>query len=206
MLATIASMVLGAVAAIGQTNIKRLMAYSSIGHVGFALVGLAAGSVQGTQGVLIYLAIYLAMTLGTFACILSMKREKGYVEDIAELGGLASTNLGLAFVLGLLMFSLAGIPPLAGFWAKWYVFLAAIKAGLYPLAIIGVIASVVGAYYYLRIVKVMFFDEQKERFSPVAAKAMVVMVLSSLFVLAFSLPQLGGPIVEAAAQAAKSLR
>ena len=203
---SIASMVLGAVAAIGQTNIKRLMAYSSIGHVGFALVGLAAGSEQGTQGVLIYLAIYLAMTLGTLACILSMKREKGYVEEIDELGGLASSNLGLAFVLGLLMFSLAGIPPLAGFWAKWYVFLAAIKAGLYPLAIIGVVASVVGAYYYLRIVKVMFFDEQKERFSPVAAKAMVVMVLSSLFVLAFSLPQLGGPIVEAAAQAAKSLR
>ena len=202
----IASMALGAVAAIGQTNIKRLMAYSSIGHVGFALVGLAAGSEEGTQGVLVYMAVYLAMTLGTFACILSMRREKGYVEDIDELGGLSKTNLGLAFVLGVLMFSLAGIPPLAGFWAKWYVFLAAIKAGLYPLAVIGVVASVIGAFYYLRIVKIMFFDDEKERFSPVATKALVVMALSCLFVLAFSLPQLGDSIVSAAADAARSLR
>jgi NADH-quinone oxidoreductase subunit N len=202
----VASMLLGAVAAIGQTNIKRLMAYSSIGHVGFALVGLAAGSEQGVQGVLIYMAIYLVMTLGTFACILSMRREKGFVEDIDELGGLANSNLGLAFVLGLLMFSLAGIPPLAGFWAKWYVFLAAIKAGLYPLAVIGVVASVVGAYYYLRIVKVMFFDEPKERFNSVPAKALLVMALSGLLVVGFSLPQIGAPVVEAAANAARSLR
>lgn len=202
----IASMVLGAVAAIGQTNIKRLMGYSAIGHIGFALVGLAAGSEEGTQGVLIYMAIYLAMTLGAFACILSMHREKGYVEEIAELGGLAGTNLGLAAIFGVLMFSLAGIPPLAGFWAKWYVFLAAIKAGLYPLAVIGVVSSVVGAFYYLNIVKVMFFDEQKERFSPIASKPLVVMVLSCIVVIAFSLPPIGDSIVAAAAEAARSLR
>ena len=168
---SIASMVLGAVAAIGQTNIKRLMAYSSIGHVGFALVGLAAGNDEGVQGVLIYMAIYLAMTLGTFACILTMRRKGGYVEDIEELGGLAKTNLGVAFVMAMLMFSLAGIPPLAGFWAKWYVFLAAVKAGLWPLAIIGVIASVVGCYYYLRIVKVMFFDDARKASSRCRARS-----------------------------------
>ena len=161
---SIASMVLGAFAAIGQTNIKRLLAYSSIGHVGFALIGLAANNAEGTAGVLIYLAIYVAMTLGSFACVLSMRRKGGNVEEIAELSGLAKTDLTLASILGLLMFSLAGIPPLAGFWAKWYVFLPAIKAGLYPLAVIGVVSSVIGAYYYLRIVKVMFFDEAVEAF------------------------------------------
>ncbi len=201
---SIASMVLGAVAAIGQTNIKRLMAYSSIGHVGFALVGLAAGNDEGVQGVLIYMAIYLAMTLGTFACILTMRRKGGYVEDISELGGLAKTNLGVAFVMAMLMFSLAGIPPLAGFWAKWYVFLAAVKAGLWPLAIIGVIASVVGCYYYLRIVKVMFFDDAKEGFLPVQGKVGFVMALAGLFVLFYVVYP--APLVDAATVAAKALR
>ncbi|MGI9415461.1 MAG: NADH-quinone oxidoreductase subunit NuoN, partial [Hyphomicrobiales bacterium] len=156
---SIASMVLGAFAAIGQTNIKRLMAYSSIGHMGFALVGLAAGSQEGVKGVVIYLTIYLVMTLGTFACILAMRRRTGTVETIADLAGLARNNPMMAFVLAMLMFSLAGIPPLAGFFAKFYVFLAAIQAGLYALAVIGVLASVVGAYYYVRIVKIMYFDE-----------------------------------------------
>ena len=202
---SIASMVLGAFAAIGQTNIKRLIAYSSIGHVGFALVGLASNNAEGTAGVLIYLAIYVAMTLGTFACVLSMRRGDKNVEDIDQLAGLAKTDLRLASILALLMFSLAGIPPLAGFWAKWYAFLPAIKAGLYPLAIIGVVASVVGAFYYLRIIKIMFFDEAAEKFEPVETKAFVVMALSALFVVAFVLPFVGGALVNAATAAAAAL-
>ncbi|MDX2258100.1 MAG: NADH-quinone oxidoreductase subunit NuoN [Hyphomicrobiaceae bacterium] len=202
----IGSMLLGAFGAIGQSNIKRLMAYSSIGHVGFALVGLSAGSQEGAQGVLVYLAIYLAMTLGTFACILAMRRGDEMVEAIGELGGLAQTNLPMAFALGMLMFSLAGIPPLAGFFAKLYVFQAVVKAGLYPLAVLGVIASVIGAYYYLRVVKIMFFDEPRERFAPVPGRLGFVMAGSVVFLFAFSIPQIGTPIVEAAGAAARSLR
>jgi NADH-quinone oxidoreductase subunit N len=206
---SIASMVLGSLAAIGQTNIKRLLAYSSIGHVGFALVGLAAAGndatrVEGIQGVLVYMAIYLVMTLGSFACILSLRRDGKQIEEIAELGGLAKTNLWLAFVLGALMFSLAGIPPLAGFWAKWYVFLAAVKAGLWPLAIIGVVASVIGAYYYLTIVKVMFFDETKPAFLPIQGKAGLVLALSAAFVILYIVQP--APLVDAAAAAAASLK
>ena len=160
---SIASMALGSFAAIGQRNIKRLMAYSSIGHMGFALVGLAAGTAEGVQGVLIYMTIYVAMTLGTFAVILSMRRDGKLVETIADLSGLARTHPTQAFFLGVLMFSLAGIPPLAGFFAKFYVFLAAINAGLYVLAVVGVVTSVVGAYYYLAIVKVMYFDQPLRR-------------------------------------------
>jgi len=202
----IASMLLGAFAAIGQTNIKRLMAYSSIGHVGFALVGLAAGTQEGAQGVLVYLLIYLVMTLGTFACILAMRRGDEMIEDIDQLAGLAQNNLMMAFILGMLMFSLAGIPPLAGFWAKVYVFWPAVQAGLYPLAVIGVIASVIGAYYYLRIVKIMFFDEPREKFVPISANLGFVMGAALIFIFAFALPQLGGPIIDAASAAAKSLR
>ena len=161
---SIASMALGSFAAIGQTNIKRLMAYSSIGHIGFALVGLAANSPEGTAAVIVYLAIYLVMTLGTFACILAMRRKEEATEDIYALAGLAQTNLPMAFALAMLLFSMAGIPPLAGFFAKFYVFAAAVKAGLATLAVLGVLASVVAAYYYLRIVKIMFFDEAQDRF------------------------------------------
>jgi NADH-quinone oxidoreductase subunit N len=203
---SIASMLLGAFAAIGQSNIKRLMAYSSIANVGFALVGLAAHSVDGTQGVLIYMAIYLAMTLGTFACILAMRRAGGAVETINDLAGLSKHNLPMAFILAMLMFSLAGIPPLAGFWSKWYVFLAAVNANLWFLAVVGVLASVVGAYYYLRIVKIMFFDDAVEPFLPVRVKVMTVMAASGLFALLFSLPFIGGPIVAAATAAAKTFR
>ena len=128
---SIASMALGAFAAIGQRNFKRLMAYSSIGHMGFALVGLAAGTVEGAQSVIVYMAIYVVMTLGTFAAILSMRRSGRAVETIADLAGLARTNPTMAFFLAAMMFSLAGVPPLAGFFAKFYVFAAAIKAGLY---------------------------------------------------------------------------
>jgi NADH-quinone oxidoreductase subunit N len=201
----IASMALGAFAAIGQTNIKRLLAYSSIGHVGFALIGLAADNTEGTAGVLIYFAIYVVMTLGAFACVLAMRRKAGNVEDIADLAGLAKTDLTYASILAMLMFSLAGIPPLAGFWAKWYVFLPAIKAGLYPLAVIGVVTSVVGAYYYLRIVKIMFFDEPAEAFLPREGKTFAVMALSAAFILLFVLPFIGGSLVDAANAAAAAL-
>ena len=200
----IASMVLGAFAAIGQTNIKRLMAYSSIANMGYALVGLAAGTQEGIKGVLIYLAIYVVMTLGAFACILAMRRDSGPVEDIEELAGLSETNRPMAFALAAFMFSLAGIPPLAGFFSKLYAFLPAIQAGLYPLAVIGVVASVVGAYYYLRIVKIMFFDPPKPAFSAVRAKEGTVMYLALLLVLMFMVPFIAAPVVEAASNAAKS--
>ena len=151
------------------------MAYSSIGHMGFALVGLAAGTAEGVQGVLVYMAIYMAMTLGTFACILSMRRDGSMVEEIADLAGLARTKPAMAFFLAVLMFSLAGIPPLAGFFAKFYVFLAAIKAGLYVLAVIGVLTSVVGAYYYLLIVKIMYFDDPTQSFEPMPGEQAAVL-------------------------------
>lgn len=199
----IASMVLGAFAAIGQRNIKRLMAYSSIGHMGFALIGLAAGTAEGIQGVLVYLAIYLAMTLGTFSVILSMRRGDGMVEQVSDLSGLARTNPALAFFLAMLLFSLAGIPPLAGFFAKYYVFLGAIKAGLYGLAVIGVLASVVGAYYYLLIVKIMYFDEPAPAFRPMPLELKAVLGIAGVFnVLYFLYP---APLVAAAGLAAKSL-
>jgi NADH-quinone oxidoreductase subunit N len=199
----IASMALGAFAAIGQRNIKRLMAYSSIGHMGFALVGLAAGTQEGVQGVLIYMAIYVAMTLGTFACILSMRRDGEMVEEIGDLAGLARTKPAMAFFLALLLFSLAGIPPLAGFFAKFYVFLAAIQAGLFTLAVIGVVTSVVGAYYYLAIVKIMYFDEPAKPFEPMPHELKAVLAVTGLFNLLFFVYP--SPLVEAANAAAKSL-
>lgn len=200
---SIASMVLGAFAAIGQTNIKRLMAYSSIGHMGFALVGLAAGTQEGVQGVLIYIAIYLAMTLGTFACILSMRRDFRMVENISDLAGLSRTNPAMAFFLAMLLFSLAGIPPLAGFFAKYYVFLAAIKAGLFTLAVIGVLASVIGAYYYLAIVKTMYFDEPLKPFEPMPREQVAVLAVAGGFNLFYFVYP--APLIEAATVAAKSL-
>ncbi|QIB35664.1 NADH-quinone oxidoreductase subunit NuoN [Ancylobacter pratisalsi] len=200
---SIASMALGAFGAIGQRNIKRLMAYSSIGHMGFALVGLAAGTEQGVRGVLIYMTIYMAMTLGTFACILSMRRKEGMVENYDDLAGLARTSPVKAFMLATLMFSLAGIPPLAGFLAKYYVFLAAIEAGLYTLAVIGVLASVVGAFYYLRIVKVMYFDEPAEAFEPMPTELRAVLGISGLFTLLFFVYP--APLLAAASAAARAL-
>jgi NADH-quinone oxidoreductase subunit N len=201
---SIASMVLGSVAAIGQRNIKRLMAYSSIGHMGYALVGLAAGTAGGVSGVLLYMAIYLVMTLGTFACIMAMRqKEGGNVENIDDLAGLSTTRPFMAFVLTALMFSLAGIPPLAGFFAKYFVFVAAIEAKLYALAIIGVLASVIGAFYYLRIVKVMWFDEAKGEFARTAGELRLVFGLSGLFVVGYVV--FGGPLGTAAEAAAKTL-
>jgi NADH-quinone oxidoreductase subunit N len=200
---SIASMVLGAFAAIGQSNIKRLMAYSSIGHMGFALVGLATGDLAGAQAVIVYLVIYLVMNLGVFACILSMRRSDGMVEEIEELAGLSRNSPIMAFLLAMLMFSLAGIPPLAGFFAKFYVFLAAINAGLYTLAVIGVLSSVVGAYYYLRIIKIIYFDEPAEKFEPMPGALQGVLAISGLLVIFFfTYP---APLVAAANVAAKSL-
>jgi NADH-quinone oxidoreductase subunit N len=200
---SIASMALGAFAAIGQSNIKRLLAYSSIGHMGFALVGLASGSEEGVRGVIIYMMIYLIMTLGVFACVLAMRRRGRHVEEIADLAGLAGNDKGLAFVIAMLMFSLAGIPPLAGFFAKYFVFLAAIKAGLFTLAVIGVIASVVGAYYYLRIVKIIYFDEPAEAFDAMDSEVKLVAYASGAFIVLFAL--FAQPLAELAGAAAQSL-
>ena len=197
------SMGLGAFAAIGQRNIKRLMAYSSIGHVGFALVGLSAGSSEGIRGVLVYMTIYLAMNVGAFAVILSMRVKGAMVENIDDLAGLGRNQPMLALVMAVFMFSLAGVPPLAGFFGKFYVFMAAVDAGLYALAIVGVLASVVGAVYYLRIIKIMYFDEPGEAFEqPVRTEMGLIMAVTCLFTLfffAYPVPLLAG--AQTAAQA-----
>ena len=197
---SIASMVLGAFAAIGQTNIKRLMAYSSIGHMGYALVGLAAGTEAGVNGVVLYMLVYMVMTLGTFACILAMRRKDGMVENISDLAGLAARNPVMALLLTILMFSLAGIPPLAGFFAKYFVFVAAIEAQLYALAIIGVLASVVGAFYYLRVIKIIWFDESEEGFQPMPGELKLVLGVSGIFVVFFYL--FAGPLFAITSDAA----
>ena len=160
----VASMAVGAFSAIMQTNIKRLMAYSSIGHMGYALIGLAAGTSQGVTAVLIYMAIYVAMTIGTFACILMMRRRGGMTENISDLAGLKESNLPLAVLFTVLFFSLAGIPPMAGFFGKWFVFFAAVDAGLVWLAIVGAVASVVSAFYYLRVIWLIWFNEPAPAF------------------------------------------
>ncbi|KQQ48421.1 NADH:ubiquinone oxidoreductase subunit N [Methylobacterium sp. Leaf125] len=199
----IASMALGSFAAIGQRSLKRLMAYSSIGNVGYALVGLAAGSQEGVSGVVVYMMIYLAMTLGAFAVLLSLRRGGQMFETVDDLAGLSRTHPVMAFCLAAMMFSLAGIPPLAGFFAKYYVFLAAIKSGLVALAIIGVVTSVVGAFYYLRLVKVMYFDEPVAAYEPMPPGARIVLGLASVVVVLLGI--VPGPIVGAASAAAKSL-
>ncbi|WP_207458525.1 NADH-quinone oxidoreductase subunit NuoN [Azospirillum sp. SYSU D00513] len=201
---SILSMALGSFAAISQTNIKRLMAYSSIGHVGYALVGLAAGTEEGVRGVLIYMAIYIVMNVGTFAVILCMRHQGRNLEEIKDLAGLSRSNPLLAGAMAVFMFSMAGIPPLAGFFSKLYVFLAAIEAGLYTLAVIGVLTSVVGAYYYLRIVKIMYFDEPVESFDKVNDDGMTaILVGTSLFTLLFFV--IPAPILNGAAAAATAL-
>jgi NADH-quinone oxidoreductase subunit N len=200
---SIASMALGSFAAIGQRNLKRFMAYSSIANVGFALIGLAAGTADGIQGVVIYMAIYLAMTLGAFACILRLRRGNVMFETIDDLSGLWRTHPVTAFCFSAMMFSLAGIPPLAGFFAKFYVFTAAIQAHLVILAVIGVVTSVVGAFYYIRLVKVMYFDEPRESYAPMSGGLKVVLALSSAVVLLFWL--VPAPLVGAAGAAARSL-
>ena len=200
----ILSMILGAFAAIWQTNIKRLLAYSSIGHVGFALVGLAAGSTDGVRGIAIYMAVYLVMTAGTFCCVLAMRQNGRMVEDLTDLAGLSRNAPLMALALAIFMFSMAGIPPLAGFFSKLYVFLAAVDAGLYTLAVIGVLTSVVAAFYYLRIVKIMYFDEPAEAFDrPMGRSLAAIVAVSSVLVVAFIAFQT--PIVRAAEVAAAVL-
>jgi len=201
---SIGSMVLGSFAAIAQTNIKRLMAYSSIGHMGYALIGLAAGGTGGVQAIILYMTIYLAMNAGTFACILCMCRKGEMVEEISDLAGLSKSNPMLAAALLVFMFSMAGIPPLAGFFGKLYIFLAAIEAQMYTLAIIGVVASVVGAFYYLRIVKIMYFDEAAEPFDMPLGKSLGgVVTITSLITLLFFF--FLSPVLDGAAAAAAAL-
>jgi NADH-quinone oxidoreductase subunit N len=201
---SVASTVLGAVAAIAQTNIKRLMAYSSIGHIGYALIGLAAASPAGIRGVLVYMAIYLFMNVGTFAVILCMRHQGKMLENISDLAGLSRTQPGLALALAIFMFAMAGIPPTAGFFSKLYIFLAAIDAKLTGLAIIGVVASVVGAFYYLRIVKVMYFDEPAGAFDrPIAIELKAVLIVAAIVTMFFFL--LPDPLVGSAEAAAASL-
>jgi len=201
---SVASMILGAVAAIAQQNIKRLMAYSSIGHVGYALIGVAAATPSGIRGVLIYMAIYLFMNVGTWAVILCMRQKGQMLEGIADLSGLGRSQPGLALALAIFMFAMAGIPPTAGFFSKLYIFLAAIDAKLVGLAVIGVVTSVVGAFYYLRIVKVMYFDEPLGGFDrPIAAELKWVLVVTAVVTMFFIL--LPDPIVGSAEVAAAAL-
>jgi NADH-quinone oxidoreductase subunit N len=201
---SVASMILGAVAAVAQTNIKRLMAYSSIGNIGYALVGLAPGTAEGVRGVLVYMAIYLFMTVGTFGCILLMRQKGKYVEGIYDLAGLSKTSPGVALALAVLMFSLAGVPPLAGFFGKFYVFYAAVQTGLIWLVVIAVVTSVISAFYYLRIVKVMYFDEPAVTFDRSSSGSMnAIIAVSSLLVFFFF--AFAGPVLDRAHAAAVSL-
>ncbi|MGH7097864.1 MAG: NADH-quinone oxidoreductase subunit NuoN [Stellaceae bacterium] len=200
---SIASMVFGAVAAIAQHNIKRMMAYSSIGHIGYALIGLAAATPTGIRGILVYMAIYLVMNLGAWAVILCMRQRGRMLEEISDLAGLSRTQPGLALAFGIFLFSLTGIPPTAGFFAKLYIFLAAIDAKLVGLAVIGVVISVVSAVYYLRIVKIMYFDEPTAAFDRAISGEMravlVVTALLTLFFFAFPGPLSGAAHAAAAA-------
>ncbi len=183
---SIASMILGAVSAIGQSNIKRLMAYSSIGHMGYALAGLATGTTGGIHSTIIYLTIYLVMNLGAFACIFMMKRENTYYENIDELSGLSRNHPMIALSFLIILFSLAGIPPLAGFFAKFYIFMSVIEAQMYPLAIIGLLTTVISAFYYLRIIKIIYFDKPKESFQKNYNWGLKIsLILSSLLILTY---------------------
>jgi len=200
----VASMAVGAFGAINQQNIKRLMAYSSIGHVGYALVGLAVADANGIRGMLVYLAIYLVMNLGTFACILAMRRGGRNVESISDLAGIGRTHPLYAATLGVLIFSMAGIPPLAGFFGKLYVFLAAVEAGMFVLAAVGLLTSVVAAFYYIRIVRIAYFDEPGEALDKALRPeiAWIAWAASVIVIFFFLVP---GPVLKAAAKAAEAL-
>ncbi len=198
---SVLSMLIGSFAAIAQTNIKRLMAYSSIGHIGFALIGLAAGTQVGVESVLIYLAVYLVMNIGTFACILSMKVDGRMVENISDLAGLNKNNPVMAMLIMIFMFSMAGIPPMAGFLSKFFVFKAAIDADLVVLALIGAVTSVVSAFYYLRIIKVMYFDDAAEKLDTVESGQMKLILAVTGFATATLIlyfPMVTDPALKAA--------
>lgn len=202
---SVASMFLGSIAAIAQTNIKRMLAYSSIGHMGFALVGLAAASPEGVRALLIYSVVYMVTSVGTFAIVLMMKQKDRMVEKISDLAGLGTKQPMLALAMTAMMFSMAGIPPLAGFFGKLFVFQAAIDAQLYKLAIVGVLASVIGAFYYLRVIKVMYFDEATEdNLDPAEDRGLNgLLILATLAVVFFIL--IPGPLMVSAEAAAQSL-
>jgi len=202
-LISVLSMAWGSIAAISQKSIKRLMAYSSIGHVGYALIGLVVGNEEGARGLLFYMLVYLFMNIGTFAVILSMRVKGKYVEQISDLSGLAKNNPGIAMALAVLMFSMAGIPPMAGFLGKFYIFVAAVNAGFVTLAIAGLLASVVGAYYYLRLIKIMYFDEPAAAFDPPSLTAGIIMGVSSVLMLVFFV--VPAPLVNGAEAAARTL-
>ena len=180
---SIASMILGAIAAIGQNNIKRLLAYSSIGHMGYALAGIATGNISGYSSSIIYICIYVVMNIGAFSCIYMMKKNGKYSENINDLSGISKTNPLLAISFLIILFSLAGIPPLGGFFAKFYVFLAVIENEMYWLAVIGLLTTVISAFYYLRIIKIIYFDELKEPFEEVQVKSITSTVLISCLIL-----------------------
>ena len=200
---SIASMVFAAFAAIAQKNIKRLMAYSSIGHVGYALIGLVCGTPQGISSLVIYLSIYLIMNIGVFSFILSMKNKGEYYENISDLSGLYKTHPYYSVVITILIFSLAGIPPLAGFFGKFYIFIAAIESNLLLLAIVGILASVVGAFYYLRIIKVIYFDESKNSFDGFSHRSLGLLTHpSAILILIFCLYPL--PLIKISNYAASS--
>lgn len=201
---SIGSMLIGALGGLVQRNIKRMLAYSSIGHLGYVLMAVAAGSQQGVQGLLVYLSIYTVMSAGVFGCILMMQRNGEYVEEIDALSGLSRRHPYIAATFAIFMFSLAGIPPLAGFFGKLYVFLAALEAGLLTLAVIGVLTSVIAAYYYLRVIKLMYFDEEKESLGQQMMPHMKVFLAmtAGLIALFIFIPD---PLMEAAGSAAKAL-
>lgn len=201
---SIATMTVGALGAITQTSIKRLLAYSSIGHVGYALIGIAAGTEEGAGALLIYLGLYIFMSVGAFACVLLMRRKGEYVEQISELSGLAQTRPMMAAAMAIFMFSMAGIPPMAGFFGKMYIFLAAVNSGLYLLAVIGVALSVIAAYYYLKIIKVMYFDEARTPFDKDMSGGMrlVLGICAAVTLLFFLYPT---PAITYVREAAKAL-
>ena len=194
---SLASMILGAIAAIGQTNIKRLIAYSSIGHVGYALAGISTGTVTGYSSSITYISIYVIMNLGVFGCIFLMKKEGKYCEDIKDLAGISKQNPLLAISFLITMFSLAGIPPLAGFFAKFYVFMSVIESGMYTLAIVGLLSTVISAFYYLRIIKIIYFDEMKNPFDKIKNLGITstILISCSILVLFFIYPSILNNIV-----------
>ena len=197
------SMIIGGLAGILQSSIKRLLAYSSIGHIGYALMGLAVGTVAGVQSTLVYIAIYVVMSFGVFACVIAMRRKGKAVEQINDLAGLASEHPAYAFVFAVLLWSMAGIPPLFGFFAKLYVFATAFNAGLDTLSIIGIITAVFSAFYYLRVIKVMYFDKGKPEFDKTSAGAGFVMTISAIVAILFVI--MPGPLMVVAGEAAKAL-
>ena len=202
-LVSLGSMLLGALAAIGQTNIKRLMAYSSIGHMGYALVGLAVGTAEGVRGVLVYMATYVFMSAGVFACIIAMRRRGRALEQISDLGGLSRTDPAMALAMAVFMWSMAGLPPFSGFFGKLYVFLPAVQAGYWTLAIVGILTSAVGLFYYLRVIKVMYVDPAVPAFDVRTPSLTFVLGVGAIVTALFFL--VPASIVNAAERAAQVL-